>query len=217
MLICGIDEAGRGPVIGPLVMCGVLVEQKDEEKLKNIGVKDSKLLTPNQREGLFKKITGIAKRYKLLVIPPREIDMAVESDKINLNKLEAMKSAWIINYLSPDVAYIDCPSNNINNYTDYLKKYIFNGKIRIIAEHKADFKYPTVSAASILAKVTRDNEIGKIKKKIGIDIGSGYPSDEVTIRFLKKHHESYPEIIRKSWATYREIKKDQKQKKLGGY
>src|SRR3989304_780405 len=103
MLICGIDEAGRGPVIGPLVICGVLVDEEGEEELKSIGVKDSKLLTKKQREALFDKIKKIAKNYHLIIVQPAEIDLAVTgTDVKNLNFLEAKKTIEIINKLSPE-------------------------------------------------------------------------------------------------------------------
>ena len=123
-LICGIDEAGRGPVIGPMVMAGVLVEQKDLGKLKSMGVKDSKLLTRKQRDNLFDKVVKVVKKYKIIVIEPKEIDDALESDDLNLNWLEAHKAAEIINNLKPDKVTVDSPSNNCNAYTVYLVKLL---------------------------------------------------------------------------------------------
>ena len=93
-----------GPVIGPMVMAGVLIEEKDLPKLKSLGVKDSKLLTKEKREELFKKIIKTVKKYKIIIIPPKEIDNALESDHLNLNWLEAHKSAEIINRLKPNKA-----------------------------------------------------------------------------------------------------------------
>lgn len=217
MLICGIDEAGRGPVIGPMVMCGVLIEESKIKELQSIGVKDSKLLSPRQRETLFKEIKPIIKDYKIIIIPPKEIDEAVESEELNLNKLEAIKSAMIINYLKPNKVILDCPSNNIKKYLDYLKIYIKDSSIEIKAEHKADLKYPIVSAASILAKVTRDREIDKIRKEIKEEIGSGYPADPITNKFLKNNYKKYPSIFRKSWASYKNLLSQKSQKKLSGF
>jgi ribonuclease HII len=216
-LISGVDEAGRGPVIGPMVMAGVLIDKKDEAKLKRMGVKDSKLLTPGQRERLYNKIVKTVKKYHIVIVPPAEIDQAVkEDDEMNLNWLEAQKSIDIINILRPDTAYLDCPSNNIKAYAEYVKKGV-NGDTEIIAEHKADVKYPVVSAASIIAKVTRDREIGKIQETIPDKIGSGYPSDPVTVEFLKKNYSKYPDIIRKSWASYQAVVNEKQQRKLGDF
>ena len=217
MLLCGVEEAGRGPVIGPLVMCGVLIEEKDEAKLKSIGAKDSKLLTPKTRELLFDQIKGMIKDYKIIIIPPAEIDKVLLSKDSNLNWLEADTSAKLINALKPDKAVLDCPSPNIPAYKAYVKKKLDNKKIVLVAEHKADVKFPVVSAASILAKVTRDREIEKIKKKIGINCGSGYPSDEVTKEFLKKHYKDFPDIFRKTWASYKRVAGVKNQKKLGEF
>ena len=214
-LICGIDEAGRGPVIGPLVMCGLLIKEEDEKELVRLKVKDSKLLTKTKREYLFDKIKDVSHKYEIIIINPEEIDHAVKNhDGLNLNRLEAKKSAEIINLLEPDKAIIDAPSNNIKSYKEYLSGMIKNKKIDLVLEHKADFKYPIVSAASILAKVTRDNEIEKIKKKIKIDFGSGYMTDPKTIVFLEKYYEEFPDLFRKSWFPYQDKINKKFQKKL---
>src|SRR3989344_8165194 len=196
-LIYGSDEAGRGPVIGPLVMAAVITEENNIEKLMRIGVKDSKLLTPEKRNSMFEKIKAAVKNYKIIIIQPNEIDEAVESTKgMNLNWLEAHKTAELLNNLKPDAAYIDCPSVNTKAYTAYLRK-LLKHKVELFVEHKADLNYPVVSAASILAKVTRDIEIEKIQEKIKQDIGSGYPSDPVTQKFIKENYKKYPDIFRK--------------------
>ncbi len=213
MKICGIDEAGRGPVIGPMVMAGAMTDEKGIQKLQELGVKDSKLLSPRQRERLFPKISEICS-LKIVVIQPREIDEAVSSPTSNLNKLELIHTAVIINDLEPHQAIVDCPSTNTKSYAEELRLFLKNKKIEIIAEHKADLHFPIVSAASIIAKVTRDNEIEKIKKRIGIEFGSAYPSDERTVQFLKKHWREYPDIIRKTWATYKNLQDGEHKKKL---
>ncbi len=216
-LILGIDEAGRGPVLGPLVIAGVMVKEKDEFKLLRLKVKDSKLLTKKRREYLFDKIKAISE-YKIITIDPYEIDDAVDgNNSLNLNWLEAGKSAEIINELKPEVVYLDCPSTNINAYANYVKKLLEDNEIKIISEHKADLRYPVVSAASILAKVTRDREIKKIEKTIKKKTGSGYPSDPLTQEFLKNNYDKNQEIIRKSWASYKDIVKKKGQKKLGEF
>lgn len=217
VLLCGVEEAGRGPVIGPLVMCGVLIDEKDEDKLRAIGAKDSKLLTPRTREILFDQIKNMVKDYKIIITQPAEIDKVLLSKDSNLNWLEADISAKLINALMPDKAVLDCPSPNIRAYKEYVRKQLDDKKIKIIAEHKADVKYPVVSAASILAKVTRDREIEKLKKKIGMNFGSGYPSDAITKGFLKKHYKDFPNIFRKTWASYKKVAGDKKQKNLGEF
>jgi len=216
-IILGIDEAGRGPVIGPLVIAGVTIDASKEKALKQLGVKDSKVLAPAVRERLFDEIIKIVKDYKILIIQPREIDMAVESEEgDNLNWLEAKKSAEIINILKPNTAYLDCPSTNIARYKAYIAN-LLNVSSTIVAEHKADANYPVVSAASILAKVTRDAEIEKIKEKIKINFGSGYPSDPVTQAFLKKNYNKHAEIFRKSWSSWKTAKEKAGQMSLGNF
>lgn len=216
MKILGIDEAGRGPVIGNLVIAGALFNSKDETKLKEIGVKDSKLILKNKRKILFEEIKHIAKGYHVIEIPPNEIDEAVFSKEMNLNKLEAIKAAMIINKLKPDKAIIDCPSNNARGYEGYLKTFLIDKDVKLVVENKADFKYAIVGAASILAKVVRDEGIEQIKKKYGA-IGSGYPADPITKEFIKENFMKHPEIFRKSWATFKNLQNAKNQKNLGEY
>lgn len=191
------------------------MEEKDLHKMEAIkNVKDSKLLSPKQREELYPKIIKLAKAYKVIIIEPKEIDEAVDGNtELNLNWLEAIKTAEIINELKPDRAFIDCPSNNIKAYHTYLSKLIKN-KVELVCDHKAESKYKLVAAASIIAKVTRDKEIAEIQKGIPEDIGSGYPADPRTKKFVKENHEAYPDILRKSWATYKQILENKKQKSL---
>jgi ribonuclease HII len=217
MLVCGVDESGRGPLIGPLVMAGVLINEEDEIKLKQIGVTDSKLLNRTQREDLFKKILGIAKDYKIISITPDIIDEHLKSASSNLNILEAETTAEILNYLQPDKAVIDLPDKNQNRYQGYIKKHL-NKEIQLITEHKADFNYPVCSAASILAKVTRDRYIDFLKEKFGEDFGSGYTSDEKTIKFLEKHwNNEQVNFFRRQWASWKDVKKEKQQKRLFDY
>ena len=216
MKICGIDEAGRGPLIGSLFITGVLVEEKDLEKIKQMGAKDSKLILHKKRIKLAKEIKKISK-FKTIQILPTEIDEAVDSnDKLNLNWLEANKIVEIINLLKPDRAIIDCPSPNIPAYTNYVRELLKNKKTELIVVHKDDLKYPIVVAASIISKVEREKEVSKLKKKYG-NIGSGYPSDPTTKLFLEKNFEKHPEIFRKSWAPYKKAINRKKQSKLNEF
>jgi len=213
MNVCGIDEAGRGPVIGPLVICGVMVDEKDIPKLKAIGVKDSKLLTPRRREQMAAQIEMVAK-HAFQIVTPKEIDETLRSDSMNLNWLEAVRTAMIINELKPEVAILDCPSNNIKAYKEYLKVYLENKELDLKADHKAESKYEVVAAASILAKVMRDKEVEALKAATGIDFGSGYSSDPKTRAALEEVLEKHPGILRHEWAT---IKKTKGMKKLSEF
>ena len=217
VLICGIDEARRGPVLGPMVMCGAMIEEKDLPKLIKLKPKDSKLLAKEEREELYPKLLSALKYYKVIIMQPKEIDKAVHGhDGLNLNKLEAHKQAEILNEFNPDKAIIDCPSNNIASYRLYLKKLVKNKKIELILEHNAE-RYPLVAAASIIAKVTGDNEIEHIKKEICIDFGSGYMSDPKTVEFLKINFEKFDYLFRKSWFPYQELLNKKFQKSLSDF
>ena len=213
--VVAIDEAGRGPVIGPMVLCGVMMDEKDQFKLKILGVKDSKLLSPAQRIKVFDLLKNDIK-YKAIVVSPEEIDNALFSENTNLNWLEADKSVEIMNYFNAERAILDCPSNNKENYVGYIRERLKNKDMEIKAEFKADRKYLAVGAASIIAKVIRDKEIDKLKKKYNVEFGSGYPSDEVTQNFLKKNYDKY-DFFRKSWASYTNVKKAKSQKNLGEF
>ena len=213
--VVAIDEAGRGPVIGPMVLCGVMMDEKDQFKLKILGVKDSKLLSPAQRIKVFDLLKNDIK-YKAIVVSPEEIDNALFSENTNLNWLEADKSVEIMNHFNAERAILDCPSNNKENYVGYIRERLKNKDMEIKAEFKADRKYLAVGAASIIAKVIRDKEIDKLKKKYDVDFGSGYPSDEITQNFLKNNYDKY-DFFRKSWAPYQNAKNAKSQKNLGEY
>tara|TARA_Y100000310_G_scaffold138709_4_gene137750 strand:+ start:2829 stop:3476 length:648 start_codon:yes stop_codon:yes gene_type:complete len=215
MKICGIDEAGRGPVIGPLVIAGVMVDDRYVKFLKKLGVKDSKMLTKKRREDLFEQIKSVSDYY-IIVVDPDEIDAALNNPDLNLNWLEAIKISDVINKLNPDEAIIDAPSTNIKAYTDYLSKLVKNKKTKLKLEHKADENYEVCSAASILAKVTRDREIDKLRRQYG-DCGSGYPADPRTKKFLEENWDKHPEMFRKTWSTYRKVAQEKEQKNLSNY
>lgn len=216
VLLCGIDEAGRGPVLGPLVMAAVMLEEQESDRLKELGVKDSKILTPARREDLFDKIIAVISGYQITAIPPALIDHYVlsKNNEDNLNWLEAIKAAEIINILQPEKAIVDCPSPNTLAYHRFLRQKLQDKRILLLCEHKADATYPAVAAASILAKVTRDREIDKIKQEIGIDFGSGYLTDPKTVAFLEQYWDKF-DIFRKSWSSWQQFARNKHQKKLG--
>lgn len=214
MLVLGMDEAGRGPVIGPMVMAGVVMEERDIHLLEEMGVKDSKKIAPAKREFLFDKIKEVAKDYVILKVSPEEIDEALASETMNLNWLEAVTSVKIINQMKPERAIVDCPSNNIEAYTEYMRSRLDDKSVELVVEHKADDTYVISGAASILAKVTRDREIEKLKAKYG-DFGSGYPSDPKTKAFIEGNYQL--PIFRRSWGTWKKVAEKQNQRALGDF
>ena len=211
MLVAGVDEAGRGCIIGPLVVAGVLVKEENLPVLRQLGVKDSKLLSPKKREALFNEITRLAENHHVIKIPPSEIDHAVECQiKLHkLNRLEAKTMTQIINILKPNEAYLDAADVLEERFTQHVQEGL-TVKTKITSKHKADKIYPVVSAASIIAKVERDKEIETLKQVYG-DFGSGYLADKKTLRFLKQWlqtHSDYPSCVRKSWKTAKQIKNE---------
>jgi len=215
--LLGIDEAGKGPVIGPLVICGCLIEEEREDELKKIGVKDSKLLFPKKREKLFPKIKEICSEFLAVEITPRQLN--AEMDILNLNQIELARVAKIVNHFSdrnPKI-FIDSFEANTDKFTEKLREILKNKNLEIISENRADRKYPVVSAASIIAKVTRDGKIKELHKTYG-DFGSGYPADPKTISFLQKLDEKeFEGIVRTKWSTAQRIIERRKQKKLEGF
>ncbi len=219
-IIVGVDEAGRGPVLGPLVMAALAFKEEDIKKLEWLGVKDSKQLSPEVRQGLFERIREIVYDFRIEVIEPDAIDLTLTKEGTNLNWLEAETSARLVSELNPDKIILDCPSPNIAAYKRYLMQKLSEGvrtNAELVVEHKADVNHITVAAASIIAKVIRDRQIDKLKSKIGIDFGSGYCHDPKTRAFLEKHAQEYPHLFRKKWQTYQDAVERKKQKKLGEF
>jgi len=214
--IIGIDDAGRGPVLGPMILAGVLTEKSDEKIIKEWGAKDSKLLTPTSRKLIKNKIISKFK-YHVEVSNPPEID-----ESTNLNYLEAVKTAMIINNLNKNLnekveIYVDCPSTNIEAWSNDVQKLIKKPKKVILkCEHKADLNHPIVSAASIIAKEKREDEMFALRRKHKIDFGSGYPGDPKTKDFIKDNftNKEHKDIIRHSWKTIKNLHREKEQQKL---
>jgi ribonuclease HII len=125
--------------------------------------------------------------------------------------------AKVIEHLRPDVAYVDASDVLADRFKEHIVEKL-SFKVKIISEHKADFKYPVVSAASIIAKVERDRAIQELSEKYG-KIGSGYVTDPNTVAFLKRWlatHGSYPWFVRKSWKPAKALRStsDARQTKL---
>jgi ribonuclease HII len=209
-VICGVDEAGKGSVLGPMVVAAV--GAPSEEVFSNLPVRDSKLLTPKDRERLFTLISercGVA----TVIIPAEEIDEHRKT--ITMNQCVARAHAAVIRRIHPDIAYVDACDVNPTRYARMVQEHLDTG-CEIVSKHHADQTFKVVSAASIVAKVVRDQEIRSLAAIYG-EIGSGYPSDPVTIAYLSayigKHHHP-PACARKSWKTVGNLMAAFEQRKL---
>ena len=209
MLIAGLDEAGRGCIIGPLVVAGVAIKEENLPNLTRLGVKDSKLLTSKKRAHLAQEIKLLSEQLVIIKLTPAEIDHVVASQRKlhKLNRLEAETMAKIIDALKPQEAYVDAADVVEERFKQHIQEKLAT-KTRIYSKHKADKIYPVVSAASILAKVKRDEEIAILLTKFG-DFGSGYLTDPKTKAFLREWmitHNEYPDCVRKSYKPARKVK-----------
>lgn len=200
--LCGVDEAGRGPVLGPLVVAALAVD--DDGPLRALGVRDSKKLTPRRREALVDQITALG-RHELVVVPAEVLDRV--RDNRSLNQLEAEVFAAAISALDPEAAYVDAADVSEEHFRSMVQSHL-RRPILVVSEHFADDTYPIVSAASILAKVTRDREMRRIGEELGQPVGSGYCHDPVTVEFLRRwlrFHPHPPPYCRTSWETTRRL------------
>ena len=202
MKICGVDDAGRGSMIGPMVIAGISIEKKNIPKLRKLGVRDSKKLTPKKRESLYKEIIKIVDDFHVIRIPPKTIDKFVFQH--NLNHLEAKKMAEVITNLKPHTSYVDSCDVNASRFGREISD--LSGKSKVKSYHYADSRFVVVSAASIIAKVSRDRSIARLNKRS--NLGSGYPSDKKSVSYVKKLVSSkkpLPSSVRKSWKPVQKI------------
>ena len=210
-LVAGVDEAGRGCVVGSLVVAGVMAKAENLHVLTELGVKDSKLLTPKQRELLYPAIIQLAEKVHTVHVPPCEIDRVVGSERRlhKLNRLEARVMAQVIEALKPDEVFVDAADTVEHRFGNHIRECL-KIKTRIVSRHKADRIYPVVSAASIIAKVERDREVAALRAEWG-DFGSGYLTDDKTMVFLRRLLEQldeYPSFVRKSWEPAKRAKNE---------
>jgi len=172
--LCGIDEAGRGPLAGDLVMAGVILLNEVE------GLMDSKALTEKKREALYPKIIENA-LYHIVSLSPKQID------ELGLSSCLGKGLEEIMQQLEAEVYLFD------GNQTF--------GVLGISTMVKADAKIPEVSAASILAKVTHDREIIKASKHYplyGFERHKGYGT-KAHILAIKEH--GFCKIHRKTFKV----------------
>lgn len=199
-MICGVDEAGRGPVIGPLVVAAVMVE--DDAALRSLNVKDSKQLTPRRREELALEIRKRS-RIDVMVIEAAQLDEMMSTE--SLNDIEVRAFASVISSLGAEVVYADACDVDARRFSRNVRGHLKYSP-KMFCEHRADERYPVVSAASIIAKTVRDRRIREIEEELGQTIGSGYAHDEVSLAFLEKwikEKGDVPPHTRRTWETAR--------------
>lgn len=218
MIIAGIDEAGRGPAVGPLVLAVAVVEKKREDELREFGARDSKELTAEKRRSVWDSLQGALLEFGTAHVQAHEIDAL--RTRNSLNEIEAMRVGHLLNSLKtkPEIAYLDSPDPESGNFAVRVQKYI-NFECILRAEHKADVNYPVVSAASIIAKLERDMAVRNLELEYNCVIGTGYSHDPATIRFIKEYthkNNSLPHCARRTWLTSQRILDEKFQKKLFG-
>ncbi|MCY3410908.1 MAG: ribonuclease HII [Candidatus Heimdallarchaeota archaeon] len=213
-LTIGMDEAGRGPVMGPLIIGLCVTTPHQNKALTNKGVMDSKKLTKKRREELFSYISKYVVGYGILKIPASEIDR-LRLKEVTLNEIEVQGFKTLLksfNLKNEELELqLDAADVNAQRFGDQFSK-IFQGKID--SRHKGDSIFPSVSAASILAKVTRDKEMEKIASSMKKfdpmlpKVGSGYPN-KISKEFLSQYfmkYQRYPAFVRTTWETAEKIR-----------
>lgn len=203
--ILGIDEAGRGSVLGPLVVGGFLLRSDRLDELRATGACDSKELSPSARERVYARLPAIGE-CRSVVLTPREIDRFVSHGR--LNELEARAFGALIRLLTPDVAHVDACDTDVRRFARTVAHWA-DARVPVVARHHADRDDVVVGAASIVAKVRRDRAIDRLRRRLGAEIGSGYPSDDRTVEFLREHLARAvvpPPWVRRAWATMQRVK-----------
>ena len=216
--IAGVDEAGKGPVIGPMCVAGVLINEDKLHLIEELGVKDSKKVAPKKRKLLSGRIKETADNWFVLDVSAHQIDEL--RTIMTMNEVMVICHAKVLENLEPDHAFLDAADVKEERFgRNVQKKCQTPTKFRVTARHKADVRYPIVAAASIIAKVHRDHAIAALREEFG-DFGSGYPADPKTIRFLREwfsEHQSFPDVVRHSWKTVENVIASAKQTKLSAY
>jgi len=206
MQLLGVDEAGKGPVIGSMFVAGLVVEEDQLFDLAALGVRDSKMLTPARREVLSRKIKALSQDHYILEVQPRIIDEL--RGIMTMNEIMVKCFSQVVKKLHADRAILDAADVNEERFAERVRSES-GTSMHVVAEHKADQRHQVVSAASILAKVRRDESIRELEASFGCKIGSGYPADPQTLEFLKAwiaDHKELPPFARHSWSTAQRIK-----------
>ncbi len=192
VILIGIDEAGRGPVVGSMFVAAVALTSDSLEKLKALGLRDSKRLTPSQRAKLRKAIERLALAYEVVEVPVELINGG------NLNELTVKAMSEALRKVIAEVGRVDLVIADVVGNGERQLAELSKVFDKVVVEKGADSKYLVVSAASVLAKEFREEHVRRLKLEYG-DFGSGYPSDPKTKEWLKGNADS--PIVRKRWKT----------------
>ena len=180
--VLGLDEAGRGSVLGPLVIGAFAIDADAIPRLLDLGVRDSKLLPADRREKIYAELPGFGD-CRSVHLGPARIDAAVA--KHGLNDLELATFAEIVRAVGPAETRADACDPNARRFARTLKA-LSGSEAPVKARHHMDRDDLVVGAASIVAKVERDRAIARLAAEIGEPVGSGYPSDPRTMQFLRR-------------------------------
>lgn len=194
----GVDEAGKGPVLGSMFAAAVLADPAAVPD----GVADSKRLTPARRQELDAMLREHPDvRIGVAEIPPDVID----DPETDMNTLTVRAQAEALSQVATEAVtgLLDAGDTDEARFAARVRERV-DGSIRVDAEHGADDSDALVAAASIVAKVERDAHVEALATAYDADLGSGYPSDETTIGFLSDfiaEEGRLPDCARGSWAT----------------
>lgn len=214
--VLGIDEAGRGSVLGPLVVGAFCCAADRLPALSDTGVRDSKRLTAPRRVEVYARLAAVGE-LRSIALAPRTIDRYVAHG--GLNELELETFARLVRELGPDVAYVDACDPNAERFGRRLSTLVGEGT-RIVSRHKADRDIPVVSAASVVAKVRRDAALAALRHDATETLGSGYPSDPETRDCVERHARDggrVPPWMRRSWETVQRVKRAHPARTLDRY
>jgi len=192
----GVDEAGKGPVLGAMVVAAV---RGDPDRLPSVD--DSKALPADRRAVLAPAIREVADA-SVVAVPPRLIDRPATD--MNALGVAAHGAAASSVARAGDRVVCDAADTDAERFARRVDGAC-HVDAAVEAEHGADEGDPLVAAASILAKVERDAHVDRLAVEYG-PCGSGYPSDPNTRRFLDgwvRAHGDLPACARRSWETSR--------------
>jgi len=214
--VLGLDEAGRGSVLGPLVVGGFCCDDQRVAELTAAGARDSKLLSPARRHAVYERLATLGER-RSIALAPRTIDRYVARG--GLNELELESFAQLVRDLRPDRVYVDACDPDAERF-GYRLASLAGGAVEVISRHKADRDLPIVGAASIVAKVDRDAALAALRASVPEPLGTGYPSDPTTRACVERHARDggrVPPWMRRSWETVQRVKRERPARTLDAY